>query len=457
MKQRRRNTEDYMSKRKIWTRRGCRIVLFVLAAAFMLYCLDRIRLVKRTDGILTMQNFYAQDPGTVDVLILGSSHAGMNLDTGVLWEEEGIASYILWGSMQPFWNTYYFLQEALKTQTPDAVVLDVFAATYSFEYSDDARQVTNTAGMKPSLTKLKAIRHSAPRSRWIDLALGFPLYHDRYSEITAEDFQYFFWSRRQTEKKGCGRRFGTGEVTLEKVTGEEPAAPLYEKERQYLLEIIDLCSRRGIPLILINTPTAHRAAEQPYYQAVRQIAADTGVPYYNLNEMDDVTGITKQDYWTDSEHLNSEGAAKTRFEKTRDVANYPPARKYLHVCTHDDGPCCNTCEKCCRTIMTLDALGRLDDFRDIFDVDYYRRNRKWYLNWMYYNWYFFGKESLLEEVYAHFKGEVTLGMKLKMRLIALRKKIYPYVPQWLRDFRGLLRGKERPKARRELFGALPKR
>ena len=153
----------------------------------------------------------------------------------------------------------------------------------------------------------------------------------------------------------------------------------------------------------------------------------------------------------------SEGAAKTRFEKTRDVANYPPARKYLHVCTHDDGPCCNTCEKCCRTIMTLDALGRLDDFRDIFDVDYYRRNRKWYLNWMYYNWYFFGKESLLEEVYAHFKGEVTLGMKLKMRLIALRKKIYPYVPQWLRDFRGLLRGKERPKARRELFGALPKR
>ncbi len=310
VKQRRRNTEDYMSKRKIWTRRGCRIVLFVLTAVFMLYCLDRILLVKRTDGILTMQNFYAQDPGTVDVLILGSSHAGMNLDTGVLWEEEGIASYILWGSMQPFWNTYYFLQEALKTQTPDAVVLDVFAATYSFEYSDDARQVTNTAGMKPSLTKLKAIRHSAPRSRWIDLALGFPLYHDRYSEITAEDFQYFFWSRRQTEKKGCGRRFGTGEVTLEKVTGEEPAAPLYEKERQYLLEIIDLCSRRGIPLILINTPTAHRAAEQPYYQAVRQIAADTGVPYYNLNEMDDVTGITKQDYWTDSEHLNSEGAAK---------------------------------------------------------------------------------------------------------------------------------------------------
>ena len=299
-----------MSKRKIWTRRGCRIVLFVLTAVFMLYCLDRILLVKRTDGILTMTNYYAQDPGTVDVLILGSSHAGMNLDTGVLWEEEGIASYILRGSMQPFWNTYYFLQEALKTQTPDAVVLDVFAATFPFEYSDDARQVTNTAGMRPSLTKLKAVRQSAPPARWMDLALGFPLYHDRYSEITAEDFRYFFWSRKQTEKKGCGRRYGTGAVTLEKVTGQEAAAPLLEKERHFLLEIIGLCQERGIPLILISTPTAHRAAEQPYYQAVRQIAADLTVPYYNLNEMDDVTGITELDYWTDSEHLNSEGAAK---------------------------------------------------------------------------------------------------------------------------------------------------
>ena len=158
---------------------------------------------------------------------------------------------------------------------------------------------------------------------------------------------------------------------------------------------------------------------------------------------------------TRSIRFYTEGGAKTRFEKTRAVAEFSPARKYLHVCTRDDGPCCNNCEKCCRTIMTLDALGKLDDFRQIFDVDYYRRNRKWYLNWMYYNWYFFGKESLLEEVYNHFKSEITLGMRIKMGYIVFYKWIKK--SNMLRNiYRAVVPGRNSSaNVRSELFGSLP--
>lgn len=152
----------------------------------------------------------------------------------------------------------------------------------------------------------------------------------------------------------------------------------------------------------------------------------------------------------------SEGAAKTRFEKTIDVANYVPAKKYLHVCTRDDGPCCNTCEKCCRTIMTLDAIGKLDEFKAIFDVAYYRRNRAWYLNWMYYNYHLFGKESLLEEVYDHFKDQITFSMKVKMRLIVL----YLFLKKsekLRRVYRKIVPGRKTNAVRRELFGELPKK
>lgn len=158
---------------------------------------------------------------------------------------------------------------------------------------------------------------------------------------------------------------------------------------------------------------------------------------------------------TRSLRIYSEGGAKTRFEKTIDVANYEPARKYLHVCTRDNGPCCNTCEKCCRTLMTLDAIGRLDDFSAIFDVDYYRRNRKWYLNWMYYNYYFFGKESLLEEVYEHFKDQITIGMKAKIRYIELYKWLKRC--DWLRKMvRSVFKGSSKDgTVRKELWGTLP--
>lgn len=84
----------------------------------------------------------------------------MNLDASVLWSEYGIASYCPWGSIQPFWNSYYSLIEALKTQNPKVVVLDVYAATMQFEYSDDARQATNTVGMRFSANKISAVQAS---------------------------------------------------------------------------------------------------------------------------------------------------------------------------------------------------------------------------------------------------------------------------------------------------------
>ena len=42
------------------------------------------------------------------------------------------------------WNTYHFLIEAFKTQQPKVVMLDVYGALMQDEYSDDARQATNS-------------------------------------------------------------------------------------------------------------------------------------------------------------------------------------------------------------------------------------------------------------------------------------------------------------------------
>ncbi len=291
-------------------KRGIRLVLFSFLLIFVLFYLDRMLLMKRTDGIVTMQSFYAQEEDSIDLLVLGSSHVGMNLATETLWEEEGIAAYVLWGSMQPFWNTYYFLKEALKTQTPRVIVLDVYASTFDFEYSDEARQVTNIVGMKFSLNKLKAIKESAPSSRWMDLILGFPLYHSRYHELTKDDFSHFPWTKTQKDYKGTGFRYGVGEVTLEDAEQVTEIAMLHEKENQYLLKIIELCKEKQLPLVLIKTPTANRVEEQPYYHAVQGIAEEYGLPFYNMNLLDDQTGLTETDYWTDGQHLNTAGAQK---------------------------------------------------------------------------------------------------------------------------------------------------
>lgn len=80
--------------------------------------------------------------------------------------------------------------------------------------------------------------------------------------------------------------------------------------------------------------------------------------------------------------IYSEGGAKTRFEKTKRLVDFVPAQKYLHVCTSDTGGNCNRCGKCKRTLVTLDALGALEKFRAVFDINFYRKNRRRYLRWL---------------------------------------------------------------------------
>ena len=73
--------------------------------------------------------------------------------------------------------------------------------------------------------------------------------------------------------------------------------------------------------------------------------------HYELLSLDCFSTRTLQIY--------SEGMAITRFEKERELADWPPAQKYLHVCTMDTGPNCGHCSKCLRTLTALDALGCL--------------------------------------------------------------------------------------------------
>ena len=300
-----------MKKAKTYILRGISIVLFVTIAVSAFYLVRDTLIMKRTDGITTMKVLYAQPKDSVDLLVLGSSHAGMNLDAGVFWDEYGISSYMLWGSVQPYWNSYYFLEEALKTQSPKVVLLETYASTFDFEYSDDARQITNVCGMKFSLTKWNAIKASTPKENWENFVLGMPLWHSRYGELTENDLSYYPWTEDLELEKGTGIRTAKGGFTaLADVTKMTETKPIHEKEELYLRKIIELCKSEDIPIVLYNSATVDRAKEQPYYNRTAEIAREYGLKYFNMNILDNETGILPSDVWQDNHHLNASGAAK---------------------------------------------------------------------------------------------------------------------------------------------------
>lgn len=289
-------------------KRTISVLVLLCLMTGMLFYVSGALIMKRDDGITSMQDYYAQKENTVDLLIMGSSHAATNVDTEMLWSDYGISAYTLWGSRQPAWNTYYFLKEALKTQKPQLVLMDVFGMLDQDEYEDEARQITNTQGMRMGLNKIQAIQASSPKEDHIDMILGLPYWHERWKELTADDFRHYPWSEGLINNKGELMAYGTWWTADLSFTPTEDVTPLSAKQETYLRKIIELCKTEDIPLMLVLTPTSDRQTLEPYCNAVAAIAREYDVEFVDLNRLDSETGIDPSSFQPDASHLNKSGA-----------------------------------------------------------------------------------------------------------------------------------------------------
>ncbi len=118
--------------------------------------LNYMTLNRKSEGCIQLADFYELDKNQVDVLCIGSSHVYYGINTCQLFEDYGIASYLLASPGQPVWISYYLLEEALKTQYPRLVVLDI-GTLYRKEEDFGAYSWETVISMKPSKTKWGAI------------------------------------------------------------------------------------------------------------------------------------------------------------------------------------------------------------------------------------------------------------------------------------------------------------
>ena len=81
-------------------KKGLKGIAFVTVFLILWILVNQVMIFKQEDGTLPARNFYDLPADTVDVLVLGSSHAGVNIRSRTLWDEYGIACYRLWGSIQ---------------------------------------------------------------------------------------------------------------------------------------------------------------------------------------------------------------------------------------------------------------------------------------------------------------------------------------------------------------------
>ena len=78
---------------------------------------------------------------------------------------------------------------------------------------------------------------------------------------------------------------------------------------------------------------------------------------------------------TEQTELIIDGCQYRRVDKIKKIADWDVAKKYLNVCLSQksaDSANCGHCSKCLRTLLTIEILGKLENFAKVFDIEAYK-------------------------------------------------------------------------------------
>lgn len=294
-----------------WKAAG-KTVCFLLLLALALGWADGVLALKSDQGIYQIQGLYEQERNSIDVLVVGSSHAFYGVDPGTLWDEYGVAAYDLGAGNQTLWSSYFYLKEALRTQRPKVVVLEAYMATLSEEYFGGSWAFLSTSGTRWSPDKPEHIRLSVPPEERAGYLLEWTQYHTRYNALSRTDFlpyhgdpgKYRCW-------KGSYVELDAGGFLWPEDIRTEERAPLAEKTGEWYRKIMELTRDAGIPLLAVVVPYPGVTLEhQALYNTASDIAAEYGIPFVNYNREFEALGMDAAAVFRDGHHLNIWGSRK---------------------------------------------------------------------------------------------------------------------------------------------------
>ena len=316
------------------------VLIFLAVLAALSPVFEPKYLTQSKEGSLT-EEYYASVAETHhDIIFIGDCEVFESFVPAILWEEYGISSYVRGGAQQLVWHSYYMLEDALRYETPKAVVFNVYALKYGKPQKEEYNRMA-LDGMEWSSVKTEAIRASMTEEEYfIDYVFPLLRFHSRWSELTSEDFTYAFGDKPLVSDSGYLMQTG---ILPASTQAEITPEPLFDPNlpataMAYLDKMRTLCEERGIELILVKAPTNFWRYHwyDEWDEQITSYASANGLAYYNLIPKAAEIGLDMEvDTYDAGAHLNVYGAEKlTRYFGAilRDTHNLPDRRVNSHAC-----------------------------------------------------------------------------------------------------------------------------
>ena len=291
-------------------------ILFLLLFLGVFSVASDLLMHKQIEGRWNMtakvKGFYTLEPGEVDVVFLGSSHMYCSVDPAVFAEETGLNSYIFATQQQPLWITYHYMVEALETQQPELLVVEIHMSGNEEDFMDEG---TNHSAIDPiplSVNKVEMIRASVPEGEQRYYLFHLMKYHDRWEELKKEDYQRIYETETDPDRGFVRLTSSAIDLVYTDLSDVKDTAVANEKNNDYLNKMMDLAEQRGVRLVLFKAPSNATVEEKQFYNGVASLAESRGVDFIDYNDAalyEEVGLILEQDFY-DQRHLNEDGMKK---------------------------------------------------------------------------------------------------------------------------------------------------
>ena len=294
-----------------------------------------------------LPGFYEEDDNTIDVIFLGASKLLFGISPMELYEKYGYATYNLSTNGQPIEVSYFMLKEALKTQKPRLLVLDVTGLYRTDASEENWRYLIDY--MPISINKIffaKELSKQYGNEKFFSTIFPIVKYHERWEELTQKDFtdwkrnKKFYSKGYYVLSRQMPASFSEEQINewAELLSHEQSATNIgynndnyfaHETENHlydtnipqekiiWLEKIKEVCKDNDIKLLLLNVPALNSPTKS--YNAWSNIRSDKAkelcqnmqIEFFDIQYDSNIDIDWTTDTRDAGDHLNLLGAIKT--------------------------------------------------------------------------------------------------------------------------------------------------
>ncbi len=294
-------------KTKISRREPLWCLAFLLTAALLLHLCGNILRPAHTDYGSTWSAYLSEPENSIDVLFLGSSYAYCDWNPAVMYAESDLTGYVMGGSEQVPAITYWYLKEALRTQSPSVVVME--GTSLFFDRYQNYTQI-NLGYMPWGMNRVRAILECAEEEKKLGLFWDLYFYHDRWKEVGLVDIKKAVLPAGADELKG--------HTAVDQIFADTAGGPFlsemrqseegYQQNMEDFDRIARLCWEEGIDLIVTINPTYSQYTSAVYERLKKDVEKNPGVTFVNWSNSFEEMDLDPAVHLYDGGHLNQEGA-----------------------------------------------------------------------------------------------------------------------------------------------------